>query len=78
MLPSASHDSPLLTVPEVSERLRVSTYTVRRLVRAGEIPALRVGQQLRVSQRELEEWLFEDPPGLSRRTTQTSHDEEVG
>jgi excisionase family DNA binding protein len=56
----ALDSSPLLTVPEVSERLRVSPYTVRRLVRSGQIPALRVGAQIRVSRFELEAWLFED------------------
>jgi excisionase family DNA binding protein len=36
----------LLTVREVAELLRVSTMTVYRLIRAGELPAKRVGGRL--------------------------------
>ncbi|MGC8489663.1 MAG: helix-turn-helix domain-containing protein, partial [Clostridia bacterium] len=41
---------PLLTTHEVAERLRVSPGTVRTLIRAGEIEAVRVGRQIRVSE----------------------------
>lgn len=33
---------PLLTYPEAADRLRVSTKTLRRLVAAGTIPAVRI------------------------------------
>jgi putative molybdopterin biosynthesis protein len=49
----------LLTVAEVSERLRVSTRTVYRLVWAGELPAHRIGSQIRIDEAVLEEWLLE-------------------
>jgi excisionase family DNA binding protein len=37
----------LLTVPETARLLRVTPETVRRLARRGELPAIRVGTQLR-------------------------------
>jgi excisionase family DNA binding protein len=50
-----------LTLRETAERLRVSERTVRRLIALAELPALRVGGQLRFDQAELEQWLFSDP-----------------
>jgi excisionase family DNA binding protein len=50
--------APLLTVREVADRLRLSEKTVRRLIGRAEIPALRVGGQLRVDESELEAWLY--------------------
>lgn len=49
---------PLLTVREAAARLRVSEKTVRRLVAAAELPALKVGGQIRVDEGELEAWLY--------------------
>jgi excisionase family DNA binding protein len=37
----------LLTIPEVADRLQVSTKTVRRLTATGEIRGVRVGGQWR-------------------------------
>ena len=53
---------PLLTVHEVAERLRSGEHTIRRLIKSGELPALRVGQQYRIDGNELERWLYGDPP----------------
>ena len=38
----------LLTPREVAEVMRVSTMTVYRLIKAGELPAIRVGKHLRI------------------------------
>lgn len=46
-----------LTVMEVAERMRVSKMTVYRLIRAGKIPAVRVGKSFRVREDELETYL---------------------
>ena len=60
-------DSRLLTVRETAERLTVSEKTVRRLIGAGIMPAVRVSAgAIRVERDELEEWLAE------RRTTETA------
>lgn len=38
----------LLTAREVAEVMRVSKMTVYRLIKAGELPAIRVGRHLRI------------------------------
>lgn len=48
---------PLLTAAEVAEDLRVSTMTVYRLIRRGELPAVRVGRNYRVRAEDLEAYL---------------------
>jgi excisionase family DNA binding protein len=47
----------LLTVREVAETMRVSNMTVYRLIRAGELPAIRVGKHFRIRENELNEYL---------------------
>ena len=47
----------LLTAAEVAEQLRVSTMTVYRLIRSGELAAVRVGRNYRVRERDLEDYL---------------------
>ncbi|MBW3562364.1 MAG: helix-turn-helix domain-containing protein [Actinobacteria bacterium] len=49
----------LLTVAEVAELLRVSTMTVYRLIRSGELPAVRVGRNYRVRRGDLDSYLQE-------------------
>jgi excisionase family DNA binding protein len=46
-----------LTVGEVAEILRVSNMTVYRLIKAGELPALRVGRNYRIRDRDLTAYL---------------------
>jgi excisionase family DNA binding protein len=53
--------SPLLDVRRTAERLGLSEKQVRRLIRRGELPALRVGAAVRVDPRELDDWLHSDP-----------------
>ena len=48
---------PLLTVTEVAEVLRVSNMTVYRLIKSGELAALRVGKNYRIRESELEAFL---------------------
>lgn len=53
--------SEYLTIQEVAEELRCSEPTVRRRIRAGEIPAVRLGGQgsgVRVPRAGLEAWLW--------------------
>ena len=47
----------LLTAGEVAEQLRVSTMTVYRLIRRGELPAVRVGRNYRVRLEDLDTYL---------------------
>lgn len=47
----------LLTVREVADAIRVSTMTVYRLIRAGALPAIRVGKHFRIRTRDLDQYL---------------------
>lgn len=47
----------LLTVAEVAELFRVSSMTVYRLIRNGELPAVRVGRSYRVRDDDLQSYL---------------------
>ena len=46
-----------LTVAEVAELIRVSTMTVYRLIKAGELPAVRVGKSYRIREDDVDEFL---------------------
>ena len=53
--PPVSADNPadLLTRTEVARYLRVSDRTVSRLIRAGQLPAARIGRAVRIRQSDL-------------------------
>ncbi|MEZ5265028.1 MAG: helix-turn-helix domain-containing protein [Acidimicrobiales bacterium] len=42
---------------EVAESMRVSTMTVYRLIRAGDLPALRIGKSYRLRQADVDRFL---------------------
>jgi excisionase family DNA binding protein len=50
-------DAHLLTASEVADLLRVSSMTVYRLIRSGELPAVRVGRSYRVRREDLDAYL---------------------
>lgn len=43
-------------VEDLAEYLRLNVYTVRRLAKAGKIPAFKVGNQWRFDARAIDEW----------------------
>jgi excisionase family DNA binding protein len=47
----------LLTVRVAAARLEVSEKTVRRLIQSGQLPALRIGHSLRISEDDLRRYL---------------------
>jgi len=47
----------LMTIEEVSKFLRVHRSTVYRLVRKGELPAIKVGDQWRFNKSQVDQWL---------------------
>jgi excisionase family DNA binding protein len=49
----------LLTVTEVANAMRVSNMTVYRLIKSGELPAVRVGKNYRLRESDLERFLEE-------------------
>jgi excisionase family DNA binding protein len=50
------HDR-LWTVAEVADHMRVSNMTVYRLIKAGELPAIRVGKNYRIRGQELADYI---------------------
>ncbi|MBI4264075.1 MAG: response regulator [Acidobacteria bacterium] len=52
-----STDEVFLTTEEVLEYLQVNLRTVYRLIKAGKIPAVRVGRQWRFRKRDIDAWL---------------------
>jgi len=55
-------DEVFLTTEEVLEYLQVNLRTVYRLIKAGKIPAVRVGRQWRFRKRDIDGWLDSQRP----------------
>src|SRR3990170_5105441 len=55
-------DEVFLTTEEVLEYLQVNLRTVYRLIKAGKIPAVRVGRQWRFRKRDIDAWLDTQRP----------------
>lgn len=55
-------DESFLTTDEVLEYLQVNLRTVYRLIKAGKIPAVRVGRQWRFRKRDIDAWLESQRP----------------
>jgi excisionase family DNA binding protein len=61
-------DEAFLTTEEVLEYLQVNLRTVYRLIKAGKIPAVRVGRQWRFRKRDIDAWLESQRPRNLRPT----------
>jgi excisionase family DNA binding protein len=64
VLTTHEHGGAYLTVAEVATELACSEPTVRRRIRAGEIPAVRLGgpgSAVRIPRAGLEAWLWSEP-----------------
>ena len=62
-------DEVFLTTEEVLEYLQVNLRTVYRLIKAGKIPAVRVGRQWRFRKRDIDAWLDSQRPRGDRAAT---------
>jgi excisionase family DNA binding protein len=62
----------LLTVREVAEAMRVSTMTVYRLIKAEELPAIRVGKHFRIRRRDLAGYLDARTVGIAGDTSRAA------
>jgi excisionase family DNA binding protein len=62
-------DEVFLTTEEVLEYLQVNLRTVYRLIKAGKIPAVRVGRQWRFRKRDIDAWLDSQRPRGDRPAT---------
>jgi excisionase family DNA binding protein len=73
---SALGKTLFLTTDELLSYLRVNAHTVYRLIRSGDLPAVRVGRQWRFRRQDVEAWLDGQrqprgdlpAPGLPERT----------
>src|SRR4029077_4570762 len=61
-------DETFLTTEEVLEYLQVNLRTVYRLIKAGKIPAVRVGRQWRFRKTDIDGWLDSQRPRVGSRT----------
>jgi excisionase family DNA binding protein len=57
MVQQRAQERGFLTVAEVAGMLRVSSMTVYRLIKAGDLRALRVGKSYRVPEEEIDRYL---------------------
>jgi len=62
-------DVTFLTTEEVIKYLHVNLRTVYRLIKTGEIPAVRVGRQWRFRRRDIDAWLDHQGPNGGERIT---------
>jgi excisionase family DNA binding protein len=65
-------DEGFLTTEEVLEYLQVNLRTVYRLIKAGKIPAVRVGRQWRFRKRDIDAWLETQRPRGARAAAPSS------
>jgi excisionase family DNA binding protein len=68
------NDEIFLTTEEVLEYLQVNLRTVYRLIKAGKIPAVRVGRQWRFRKRDIDAWLDTQRPRADRGPAATATD----
>jgi len=59
-------DDAFLTTDEVLKYLQINLRTVYRLIKAGKLPAVRVGRQWRFRKRDVDNWLDSNRPRILR------------
>ena len=62
----------LLTVEEVAELLKLSIPTIQRKIRAGELPAIKIGRFWRIPKKDFEKWLENKKSGGVRNAEKDS------
>jgi excisionase family DNA binding protein len=66
-----TNNENLLTLTDVATRLNISRMTAYRMVKAGKLPAVRVGRNLRIRPADLEAFIAGaiETPGLATNKT---------
>ncbi len=54
---TVSHMEPLLTVPEVAQKLRIGRSLCWRMVEKGDLPSVKLGRAVRCPEGELQRWI---------------------
>jgi excisionase family DNA binding protein len=50
-------DKDWLSVADLCEYMDVSTFVVTRVLRSGELPAVKMGREWRIARQDFEDWL---------------------
>jgi excisionase family DNA binding protein len=50
-------DKEWLSVADLCEYMDVSTFVVTRVLRSGELPAVKMGREWRIARQDFEDWL---------------------
>jgi excisionase family DNA binding protein len=56
-MPSKAANAAFLTTEEVLSCLKLNPRTIYRLIKTGELPAIRIGRQWRFRRADLDEWI---------------------
>ena len=62
----------LLTLSEAANLLQVSTRTLQRMIRNGELPAFKVGGQWRLRETQLRQWVESRENSLDKAEKESS------
>jgi excisionase family DNA binding protein len=54
---TTTRERPLLSISAVADRTRLSEHTIRRRIREGDLPAVRLGRLIRIDPDALDAWL---------------------
>lgn len=58
--------SEVYTVPEVARKLRTSLVMVRKIIKRGDVPAIKVGREYRITKKDLDKFLEKKMSGAKR------------
>jgi len=73
-----SNVTPLMTIEELGEHLRVTKRTIYRMLKRGTIPALKVGHKWRFDRETIDKWLRQQARGTRLRILVVGDDPVVG
>ena len=52
-----TQNQELMTIEELAKLLKVSTRTIRRVIKRRELPVIRIGRQFRFRRQDIDDWL---------------------
>ena len=73
-----SNTTPLMTIEELGEHLRVTKRTIYRMLKRGAIPALKVGSKWRFDREAIDKWLRHQAKGARFRILVIDDDPVIG
>ena len=73
-----NNTTPLMTIEELGEHLRVTKRTIYRMLKQGTIPALKVGHKWRFDRETIDKWLQQQAKGARLRILVVDDDPVVG